>query len=68
MAGQLLDCLRRRAPHREVRAERVAKDVKPPGRLEAGGLLRGLEEVTQKEARCRTPVVAEEHVLAAQVP
>jgi hypothetical protein len=53
--------------HRQMRAKRVAKDVKPARRAEACTLLRRLEEVAQKEARRRSPVVAEQHVLTAQM-
>ena len=53
------------ASRRQVRAEGVAKDVEPSGRLEAGSFLRRLEQVAQEEARRRLAVVAEEHVVTA---
>src|ERR1017187_5252393 len=44
MAGKLLDGLRRRPAHRQMRAERVAKNVDPAGRAKASPLLSRLEE------------------------
>lgn len=68
MTRELLDRLRRRAPHRQVRAERVAEDVDPAGaRLHAGLLLRRLEEVADEEGGRQLAVVPEGHVVATQV-
>jgi hypothetical protein len=53
--GKLLNGLRRRSAQRQMRAERVAKDVKPSGRLQASPLLRRLEEVAQKGGACEPP-------------
>ena len=67
MTGQLLDGPRRRSAHRQMRAERLAKNVEPTGRAKPCPLLRSFEQPAQKEARHGVPVVAEENVLPAQV-
>src|SRR5580700_10180850 len=54
--------------HRKMRAERVAKNVEPAGRAQPRPLLPSLEQVAQEKAGGRKRVVAEQHVLAAQVP
>jgi|HubBroStandDraft_6_1064221.scaffolds.fasta_scaffold186708_2 hypothetical protein len=54
--GEVLDRLRRRAPHRQVRAERVAKDVHVARGLQARAPLRALDPVAQRVSRYGGPV------------
>ena len=57
MARQFLNRASWRTLHRQMRAERVTKDVEPARRTEPSPLLRRLEEVAQKEARRGARVV-----------
>jgi hypothetical protein len=69
VTGQLLNRLRRRAPHREVRAERVAKNVKSPRRRsELRAPLGGGVPRAEDLLRRRPAVVRVENALTAKMP
>jgi hypothetical protein len=64
---EVLDRLRRSAPHREVRAERVAEDVDVARGLQACAPLRAPDPVAHRVPRHRGPVAEREHSVSAQM-
>ena len=58
VTGQLLDGLRRRSAHREMRAERVAEPMDVPGHRKATSAFRALHPATQSGLRHALAVAA----------
>ena len=68
MPGELLDRLRRRSAHRQMRAERVAKNVRVAGDGKPGAPLRLFDPVAKHVSGHRRPVVERQDTLAAKMP